>query len=134
MIPKAEADAREASDQKGGQSYLFSLDFIIDDDDIYVVDGRKFGSATRFMNHSCKPNCKIIPVSTTNHADDRLYYLAFFALEDISPGTELTFDYNPAWDGSMKVDPNAVKCLCGAPNCRGQLWPNSRKKAYKTSH
>ncbi|KAJ5578037.1 uncharacterized protein N7459_007001 [Penicillium hispanicum] len=133
VIPKEDADAREGSDQKG-QSYLFSLDFIVDDDDIYVVDGQKFGSATRFMNHSCKPNCKIIPVSTTNHADDRLYYLAFFALEDINPGTELTFDYNPAWDGTKKVDPNAVKCLCGAPKCRGQLWPNARKVAYKNGH
>lgn len=104
---------------------------MVDDDDLYVVDGQKFGSATRFMNHSCNPNCKIITVSTTNHADDRLYYLAFFALRDIPAGTELTFDYNPGWDGTNKFDPSAVRCLCGEEKCRGQLWPNARKTGQK---
>lgn len=59
--------------------------------------------------------------------------------------TELTFDYNPGAEGdgaeyhasvsrgvsakrkSDKIDPNAVRCLCGERNCRGQLWPNQRK-------
>ena len=127
MIPKKEADARELADQKG-HSYLFGLDWNLDGDEIYVVDGQKFGSPTRFMNHSCNPNCKIVPVSTTDHGDDRIYHLAFFALRNIPPGTELTFDYNPLWDGTKKVDPNAVKCLCGEARCRGQLWPNARKK------
>ncbi|KAJ6121579.1 hypothetical protein N7512_004044 [Penicillium capsulatum] len=126
VITKADADAREAADQEG-QSYLFGLDFIQDDDDIWVVDGQKLGCATRFMNHSCNPNCKIIPVSTDNHADDRLYYLAFFARRDIPAGTELTFDYNPSWDGTMVYDPHAVQCKCGEKRCRGQLWPNARK-------
>lgn len=68
----------------------------------------------------------MFPVST-NHGDPRLYDLAFFSLRDIPPMTELTFDYNPGWKGDKRVDPNAVKCLCGEPNCRGQLWPNQRK-------
>lgn len=60
--------------------------------------------------------------------------------------TELTFDYNPGAvgddsgggghgghghghgnGGGKKIDPSAVKCLCGERNCRGQLWPNQRK-------
>ncbi|KAJ5166796.1 uncharacterized protein N7482_005577 [Penicillium canariense] len=131
VITKKDADARETL-HENGQSYLFSLDWLIDDDhpyeDSYVVDGQKFGSATRFINHSCNPNCKIIPVSTTRLSDQRLYYLAFFAIRDIPAETELTFDYHPNWDGSKNVDPNAVKCLCGEENCRGQLWPNTRKK------
>lgn len=130
MITGKEADAREMADERG-QSYLFSLDWIVDDDDIYVVDGQKFGSPTRFMNHSCNPNCKIIPVTTTNSADTRLYYLAFFAIRDIPAGTELTFDYNPGWNGSTKYDPDAVPCLCGERKCRGQLWPNARKQGQK---
>lgn len=128
MIPKRIADLRE--DAVSGQntpSYLFSLDFLRDDDSIYVVDGQKFGSPTRFMNHSCNPNCKMFTV-TQNGGDDRLYDLAFFAMRDIPPMQELTFDYNPGWTGSAKkIDPNAVKCLCGEKNCRGQLWPNQRK-------
>lgn len=126
VITKADAEAREVTDQEG-QSYLFSLDFIKDDEMNWVIDGQKLGSATRFINHSCNPNCKIIPVSTDNHGDDRLYYLAFFARRDIPAGTELTFDYNPSWDGSRVNDPDAVQCKCGEKRCRGQLWPNARK-------
>lgn len=115
-----------------GQSYLFSLDWYVDDDEgLYVVDGQKFGSPMRFMNHSCNPNCKIVPVTTTNSTDTRLYYLAFFAIKDIPAGTELTFDYNPYFKTSKAEDPDAVKCLCREPGCRKQLWPNARKKGQK---
>ncbi|KAJ5516838.1 hypothetical protein N7527_008398 [Penicillium freii] len=135
VITKAEADEREnLTDGSHTQSYLFSLDWYVKDDDdeeknMKVIDGRKFGSATRFMNHSCNPNCKIVPVCTTNHADEYLYNLAFFAYRDISPGTELTFDYNQGEENTtpQKIDPEAVQCLCGESKCRGQLWPNKRK-------
>lgn len=128
VITSAEADMREdAASSKNSPSYLFSLDFInMDEEDPYVVDGQRLGGPSRFMNHSCNPNCKMFTVST-HHGDDKIYDLAFFALRDIPPGTELTFDYNPDWDGSRDDDPNAVKCLCGESKCRGQLWPNQRK-------
>lgn len=152
VISDEEADMREkanASKGKNNASYLFSLDFFNNwDKDGYpdyrmnVVDGKKFGSVTRFMNHSCKPNCKMIP-ATQNHADGYLYDLAFFALHDIPPMTELTFDYAPSWNKfSEEIDPvydsdddsdddsdgaEAVPCLCGESNCRGKLWPNNRK-------
>ncbi|XHG06718.1 hypothetical protein AWENTII_009904 [Aspergillus wentii] len=127
VLTKETADVREElAVSNHHSSYLFGLDFLVDDDDIYVVDGQKFGAPTRFINHSCNPNCRMFPVSRT-HGDDRLYDLAFFSLRDIPPMTELTFDYNPNWEGGRKVDPNAVKCLCGEKRCRGQLWPNQRK-------
>lgn len=136
MITEEEADIREeAAAAKGGHgaSYLFSLDLFSTDKEpeMNVVDGRKFGGATRFMNHSCKPNCKLFP-ATQNHSDTYIYDLAFFALHDIPPMTELTFDYNPNMEED-DVDPDAVKCLCGASNCRGQLWPNNRKTTEKKS-
>ncbi|RAL10503.1 histone-lysine N-methyltransferase Clr4 [Aspergillus homomorphus CBS 101889] len=159
IITTAAADLREANTSAHSASYLFSLDFLsgqyedededeYDDDDDddnddndddneaskckYVVDGRNFGGPTRFINHSCNPNCRMIPVSR-NHADRDLYDLAFFAVRDIPPYTELTFDYNPGCEGvkDSKIDPNAVRCLCGEANCRGQLWPNQRKKGVK---
>jgi histone-lysine N-methyltransferase SUV39H len=148
VITKDEADNREnLTEGSHNQSYLFSLDWYVDDDDseeqMNVIDGRKFGSVTRFINHSCNPNCKIVPVQTTSHADNKVYTLAFFALRDIPALTELTFDYNPMFEesddsddsdnspkddmGRKKLDPEAVQCLCGEANCRGQLWPNQRK-------
>lgn len=113
---------------KHGHSYLFGLDWDPDlpEEDMFVVDGLKFGAPTRFMNHSCNPNCRMFP-ATRNQADQRLYDLAFFSLKEIPPGTELTFDYNPESEKVDHVDPQAVACLCGERNCRGQLWPNQRK-------
>ncbi|OJJ49741.1 hypothetical protein ASPZODRAFT_128257 [Penicilliopsis zonata CBS 506.65] len=129
VIPKNKADRREElAASQNGHSYLFGLDFFHDDEGIYVVDGQRLGSPARFMNHSCNPTCKMFPVASSQ-GDDRLYNLAFFALRDIPQLQELTFDYNPNWEHSKttKVDPNAVKCLCGELQCRGQLWPNQRK-------
>jgi histone-lysine N-methyltransferase SUV39H len=129
VISKRAAEEREAAmTSENSASYLFSLDFFSDDDDIYVVDGRKYGSPARFMNHSCNPNCKMFSVSQ-HHADQKIFNMAFFALCDIAPLTELTFDYYPNWknNGPKEIDPDAVKCLCGERNCRGQLWPNKRK-------
>ncbi|KAE8371121.1 hypothetical protein BDV26DRAFT_299083 [Aspergillus bertholletiae] len=128
VITKQRADIREEIAVKSGHSYLFGLDFSpeVDEEDIYVVDGQRFGNATRFMNHSCKPNCRMFTVTNTI-GDERLYNLAFFALKDIPPMTELTFDYNPGAERSKQVDSSVVACLCGENNCRGQLWPSKRK-------
>lgn len=146
VITSAEAELREdattgSNGSHSSPSYLFSLDWFpapsdddSDDDNEdgtssshYVVDGQRFGGPSRFMNHSCNPNCKMIPVST-HHGDQKIYDLAFFARRDIPPGVELTFDYNPGWSPDMNSDdPNAVKCLCGEAKCRGQLWPKQRK-------
>ncbi|KAL4947461.1 hypothetical protein BDW69DRAFT_190180 [Aspergillus filifer] len=115
------------SSARNSPSYLFNLDFLVDDEEIYVVDGANYGAATRFINHSCNPNCRMFAVSRT-HGDEYLYDLAFFALRDIKPGEELTFDYNPHMERVEKLDPDAVPCLCGEANCRGQLWANERKK------
>ncbi|KAK1150123.1 hypothetical protein N8T08_000020 [Aspergillus melleus] len=131
VITKDVADVREdLCMAKHGHSYLFGLDWFdtVAEEDMFVIDGQKFGAATRFMNHSCNPNCRMFP-ATRNNADQRLYDLAFFSLKEIPPMTELTFDYNP---GAEKVDhvdrdPQVVACLCGESNCRGQLWPNQRK-------
>lgn len=125
VITREDADLREI--EAGSKpSYLFSLDFLVNDDDIYVVDSQRLGAPTRYMNHSCNPNCRMFPV-TRHHGDNRIYDLAFFSLRDLPPMTELTFDYNPTWKGDKTVDPNAVRCLCGEDKCRGQLWPNQRK-------
>ncbi|KAE8355549.1 hypothetical protein BDV28DRAFT_34470 [Aspergillus coremiiformis] len=128
VIDKKSADVREEIALKRGHSYLFGLDFFpeVEEEDMYVVDGQRFGSCTRFMNHSCRPNCRMFPVTHTI-GDVRLYDLAFFALRDVPPMTELTFDYNPGAERSKQVDPSAFACLCGEDNCRGQLWPNQRK-------
>lgn len=94
----------------------------------YVCDGMEVGGPTRFMNHSCDPNCRIFTVSY-NHADPRIYEIAFFAIEEILPGTELTFDYKDENDRGIITDEKAdevereqgyrpARCLCGSKQCR----------------
>ncbi|KAL8677672.1 MAG: hypothetical protein Q9186_005934, partial [Xanthomendoza sp. 1 TL-2023] len=88
----------------------------------YVCDGMHVGGPTRFMNHSCDPNCRLFTVSY-NHFDTNLYDFAFFTLEEIPAGTELTFDYKDEDDRSIITDEEALlkkerdgympqKCLC----------------------
>jgi [histone H3]-lysine9 N-trimethyltransferase SUV39H len=98
----------------------------------YVVDGEHFGGLTRFMNHSCQPNCRQYAVSF-NKNDPMIYEIAFFAINDITAGEELTFDYmdqddEDACKEEAEEDPqeqdqeNRTRCLCGATRCRKWLW------------
>ncbi|KAL8945632.1 MAG: hypothetical protein Q9222_007857 [Ikaeria aurantiellina] len=94
----------------------------------YVCDGMQVGGPTRFMNHSCDPNCRLFTVSY-NHSDTNIYDLAFFTLEEIPAGTELTFDYKDEDDRSVITYEQALRvkemkgympqrCLCGTKGCR----------------
>jgi hypothetical protein len=65
---------------------------------LYDLRGRLCG----LVNHHCEPNCRLEPRSVGD--DERL---GLFALRDIEPGEELTFDYRP-WGN----DELLFKCLC----------------------
>jgi len=140
VLTNEETSRREdqADSEKG--SYLYSLDKFIEDDptltaeNCFVVDGQYMGNATRFINHSCEPNCRQYTVSH-NKYDLRVYNLAFFAYKEIPAGTELTFDYMDKDEEEEEdvlrkreeamADPaNEDKrpCNCGASKCRGYLW------------
>lgn len=128
VITDAEATRREETSTKAKASYLYSLDkFVesegIDEDDVYVVDGEFMGGPTKFINHSCDPNCRQYTVSYNKH-DPRLYDIAFFACRFIPAGEELTFDYLDLDEGEPMAEPedDAIPCLCGATNCRKWLW------------
>ena len=114
--------------------YLMDLDKWSEEEGsaLYVCDGKHVGGPTRFINHSCEPNCAIYTVSY-NHADINIYDLAFFATDFIPKGTELTFDYVDEDDHTAITDQRAdeiekekgyrpSKCLCGAPTCRGYFF------------
>lgn len=73
------------------------------------IDARNRGSLTRFVNHSCDPNCKT--EKWTVEGDTRI---AVVALRDIEFGTELTFDYQWKALGSRQL-----ACHCNSSNCSG---------------
>ena len=128
VITDAEATRRENASSKAKASYLYSLDKFaesenIDAKDIYVVDGEFMGGPTKFMNHSCDPNCRQYTVSYNKH-DPRVYDIAFFACRFIPAGEELTFDYLDKDEGEPMGEPveDSIACLCGATSCRKWLW------------
>uniref|UniRef100_M4B835 Histone-lysine N-methyltransferase n=1 Tax=Hyaloperonospora arabidopsidis (strain Emoy2) TaxID=559515 RepID=M4B835_HYAAE len=75
------------------------------------IDARTKGSFTRFVNHSCEPNCKT--EKWTVKGETRI---AVIALRDIDVGEELTFDYQWKALGSRQI-----KCFCGMPTCKGVI-------------
>jgi [histone H3]-lysine9 N-trimethyltransferase SUV39H len=129
VVGADEANRRTAR-PRGGR-YLFRLDKFagsesVADDEILEVDGEMFGGPTRFMNHSCEPNCRIFAVLFDKH-DILRHNLAFFAIRRIEAGEELTFDYidrdeEVREEEDEAPDENAEVCHCGAANCRGWVW------------
>jgi histone-lysine N-methyltransferase SUV39H len=123
VITDEEARKREEEGDKDKDSYLFSLDKH-SVPDAYVVDGQYFGGPSRFINHSCDPNCGIYVVSYDKN-NTYLYELAFFALRQIAAGEELTFDYCAGMaeqDVEANVDADSIPCKCGSAQCRKWLW------------
>uniref|UniRef100_A0A3B4X0C6 Histone-lysine N-methyltransferase NSD3 n=1 Tax=Seriola lalandi dorsalis TaxID=1841481 RepID=A0A3B4X0C6_SERLL len=76
-----------------------------------VIDAGPKGNSSRFMNHSCSPNCET--QKWTVNGDVRI---GLFALCDIESGTELTFNYNLHCVGNRRTS-----CHCGSDNCSGFL-------------
>ncbi|XP_015436181.1 PREDICTED: histone-lysine N-methyltransferase NSD2 isoform X1 [Dufourea novaeangliae] len=87
-----------------------------------MIDAEPKGNLSRFMNHSCSPNCET--QKWTVNGDTRI---GLFALCDIEPGEELTFNYNLACDGETRKP-----CLCGASNCSGFIGLKVQKPQVTT--
>ena len=77
-----------------------------------AIDGHRMGNECRFVNHSCEPNCEMQKWTVNGH-----YRMALFALKDIQPGEELTYDYN----FSLFNPHEGQRCKCGSDQCRGVI-------------
>ncbi len=104
-----EAMARPDSDPDDpAHTFLFQID------DGRVIDARVRGNASRWINHSCAPNC-------VTHEDDagRVF---IEAKRRIKAGEELTYDYRLSIEGRLtKKERIAYACRCGTKKCRGSL-------------
>lgn len=108
-----EAD-RRYDDEAQGRHHTFL--FEVDDDT--VIDAGVRGSAVKYINHSCDPNCEAVI------EDGRVF---IDAIRRIRKGDELFYDYNYVLD---EPHTPAVKkrypCWCGAKNCRGTILAKKR--------
>ncbi|XP_061586204.1 histone-lysine N-methyltransferase SETD1B-like [Cololabis saira] len=106
IIRQVIADMREQRyEEEGiGSSYLFRID------QDTIIDATKCGNLSRFINHSCNPNCyaKIITVESQKK-------IVIYSRQPISVNEEITYDYK------FPIEDTKIPCLCGANSCRGSL-------------
>ena len=98
----------KAVDGDDGITYLFALS------DGEMIHGRHGVNDTRYINHSCKPNC----VAVEGYDDNDALTVEVRAKRSIRFGEELFLDY------ALVVHPDDVgtyQCLCGERTCRGTM-------------
>ncbi|XP_070585712.1 histone-lysine N-methyltransferase SETD2 isoform X3 [Erythrolamprus reginae] len=81
-----------------------------------IIDATQKGNCSRFMNHSCEPNCE-----TQKWTVNGQLRVGFFTTKLVTSGSELTFDYQ-----FQRYGKEAQKCFCGSTNCRGYLGGENR--------
>ena len=90
-----------------------------------VIDALHGGNSSRWINHSCNPNCE------ADEENDRIFIKA---IRNIQAGEELNYDYGLIIDEPYTKKLKAeYPCWCGSANCRGTLLsPKERKDTPKT--
>uniref|UniRef100_A0A3B0N6J6 [histone H3]-lysine(4) N-trimethyltransferase n=1 Tax=Theileria annulata TaxID=5874 RepID=A0A3B0N6J6_THEAN len=105
LIRDVVGDQREEFYSEGqggdGSCYMFRLD------DQYIVDATRKGNMSRFINHSCDPNCLCRIITCENG----MKHIVVFAKSELSPGDEF----------GVESETRKLMCLCGAPNCLGRM-------------
>lgn len=121
-----------------------------------IIDATRKGNITRFINHSCDPNCvaeKVYSYHSNKHTKNKLFFkyfqwnvlgesrMGFFSKQPIRIGEEITFDYSFEIFGYCDYfiifnlckllllssrDAAQQKCYCGSPKCRGFISKKSR--------
>ena len=91
-----------------------------------VIDALHGGNSSRWINHSCEPNCE------ADEVDGRIFIRA---LRNIHAGEELNYDYGLVIDerytAKLKAD---YPCWCGSAQCRGTLLaPKARAPRARPS-
>ena len=115
VISWAEAERRHPHDLQNPNHTFY---FHIDED--HVIDGLHGGNASRWINHSCAPNCE---------ADQQGSRVFIRAVRAIGAGEELNFDYGLIIDERYTPKLKAeYACWCGADECRGTMLAPKRRR------
>jgi hypothetical protein len=87
----------------------------------FYVDGKKEGNFSRFINHSCDPNCELQRWNVNNKTR-----IAIVAIKDIAEGEPFSYDYQ-----FETQQEDTFKCYCKTSKCRGTMAPNTDKRMMK---
>ena len=112
-IGHAEADRRDAIERaRRHHTFLFIVN------QRTVIDARYGGNASKYINHSCDPNCDAV-------IDDARIFIE--TVRDISPGEELAYDYQYTLEERhTPARKRQYPCHCGAAKCRGTILAKKR--------
>ncbi|KAI0342079.1 SET domain-containing protein [Trametopsis cervina] len=132
FLTDTEGERRGKVYNSGSRTYLFDIDFWHlrqDNEDWttkYCVDAWHAGN-----NHSCEPNCFIVPVYI-NEPDLEKPLLAIFTNRDVPAHQELCFSYfGPPDQDDQGSEPDVdslrqgelfTRCQCGTKSCTGRMW------------
>jgi hypothetical protein len=86
-----------------------------------IIDATCKGNLSRFLNHSCSPNCE-----TQKWIVGGRIKIGLFTLKTIKAGSELTFDYK-----FVRFGKEPQKCLCGEANCTGFIGVSQKTENEK---
>jgi SET domain-containing protein len=116
-ISNTEADRRYDDDSMPEHhTFLFILNSRV------CIDAAVGGNISRYINHSCDPNCV---------AWIEGQHIWIDALRDIPPGEELAYDYEYDFlPGYTVKDLDFYRCECGSRNCRGTIVDVPRRKRH----
>lgn len=89
-------EAKAARHQAKRDAYIFQVN------NSGFIDSFTIGNESRFINHSCNPNCRA--EGWTIGGSRRV---AIFAIKTITPGDQVTYDYGPSY---MIDDCLCIKC------------------------
>lgn len=88
------------------------------------IEAAEAGNAARFINHSCDPNCILLPVRVNSH----IPHLCVFTRQPVPAGAELTMHYGAGVETqqaaagcTMEGQAPHRPCHCGAQACSGFL-------------
>ncbi len=107
-VSHAVADARYDDANDAHHTFLFNVNRSV------IIDATFGGNDSRFINHSCAPNCE------SEIEKGRVY---IDAIKNIRKGEELTYDYAYGRDGTetLEDERKVYGCRCGAKRCRGTI-------------
>ena len=95
----------EDGDEKRNDMYIMKMNL---SNRSVLVDSSKKGNLTRFINHSCNPNCEYL--HRTVEGTDQIWIKT---KRDIKAGDTLTCNYG--WDPKYWED---TPCMCGYKECK----------------
>lgn len=119
ITPEEAAQRYDDDAMEHAHTFLFTVD------DETVIDGARGGNEARYINHSCEPNCEAVD------EDGRIF---IYALRDIAPGEEITYDYHLERTGGLPRNWRTLyACHCGAPSCRGTMLDRPPRRPRRAS-